>query len=96
MGLRVPLGFSSLTACIYRKYIAKYGQNSFFDFYVPFLKFFGEGHLSRVKIIDNMTREHVNDRFKFKFTEEHDREKANFLRGGRVIIVMEDRKPVDA
>ncbi|KAJ6487577.1 hypothetical protein C8R45DRAFT_1097476 [Mycena sanguinolenta] len=66
-----------------RQYIEKFGKDSFRDFYLPLLGFFGSGNLSGVTIVDE-TCKNRSRKFRLAITEEHKEAKKKFEQGRRV------------
>ncbi|KAJ6503629.1 hypothetical protein C8R45DRAFT_1091406 [Mycena sanguinolenta] len=73
-----------------RQYIEKFGKDSFRDFYLPLLDFFGSRNLSGVTIVDE-TRKNRSRKFRLAITEEHKEAKKKFGQGRRVNLVITDK-----
>ncbi|KAF8157447.1 hypothetical protein K438DRAFT_1777253 [Mycena galopus ATCC 62051] len=70
-----------------RKYREIYGTRSYHDFYQPICKFFGDGHLTGITLVDE-TRLPRKKSFALKITEEHKLAKRKFREGRRVKITI--------
>jgi hypothetical protein len=66
-----------------------YGAQSYQDFYYSLLKFFGEGHLAGVTIIDQ-TKVRRSRKFRLEISQEHEEAKRHFQSGKRVKLVITD------
>ncbi|KAF8145821.1 hypothetical protein K438DRAFT_1781634 [Mycena galopus ATCC 62051] len=72
-----------------RKYRETYGTRSYHDFYQPICKFFGDGHLTGVTLVDETSFPRKKS-FALKITDEHKRAKRLFREGRRVKIIITD------
>ena len=80
---------TSYNSACYRNYIEKYGNDSFRDFYLSLVTFFGSNTLSGLTIVDN-TRKLRDPNFHLPITEEFYEAKKKFWQGIRVKLVITD------